>query len=70
MEKTDRNQDKDLISNPQVREKIEDYKQNTSVLGIMLWGSRATGFGATDSDWDALILVTNNYYISSMLLLK
>ena len=36
--------------------------RDSNVIGIMLWGSRATGFGASDSDWDALVLVTNEYY--------
>ena len=62
MEKTSKNRKLDLITNPQVKEKIEEYKQDPNVLGIMLWGSRATGFGASDSDWDALVLVNNNYY--------
>jgi len=52
----------DLISNLDVSRKIKEYMQKEYVLGIMLWGSRATGFGAVDSDWDALILVTNDYY--------
>ena len=62
MEKTSKNRKLELITNPQVKEKIEEYKQDPNVLGIMLWGSRATGFGASDSDWDALVLVNNNYY--------
>ena len=51
-----------LITNPVVLDKINEYKKNRDVLGIMLWGSRATGFGESDSDWDALVLITNAYY--------
>jgi len=32
------------------------------VLGFMVWGSRATGFGAPDCDWDALVYTTEEYY--------
>lgn len=56
------NKSLDIITDPQVKSKIEEYMQDSNVLGIMLWGSRATGFGASDSDWDALVLVTNEYY--------
>ena len=37
MKKTSKNRKLDLITNPQVKEKIEEYKQNPNVLGIMLW---------------------------------
>lgn len=32
------------------------------VLGFLVWGSRATGFGAPKCDWDALVYVTEEYY--------
>ncbi|MFW9914761.1 MAG: hypothetical protein ACFFGZ_04035 [Candidatus Thorarchaeota archaeon] len=32
------------------------------VLGFLVWGSRATGFGAPKTDWDALVYVTEEYY--------
>lgn len=32
------------------------------VLGFLVWGSRATGFGAPNTDWDALVYVTEEYY--------
>ncbi|MHA2289257.1 MAG: DUF4037 domain-containing protein [Promethearchaeota archaeon] len=51
-----------LITNPEVLDRIKGFIQNESVLGIMLWGSRATGLGESDSDWDALVLITNDYY--------
>jgi hypothetical protein len=57
-----KNQDIHLITDQQVKSKIEEYMLDQNVLGIMLWGSRATGFGAPDSDWDALVLVTDEYY--------
>ena len=62
MKKTNRNQLIDIITDPVAKSKIEEYVQDQNVLGVMLWGSRATGFGASDSDWDALVLVTNKYY--------
>jgi len=62
MKRANDNQTLDIITDPQVRTKIEEYIQDTNVLGIMLWGSRATGFGASDSDWDALVLVTDKFY--------
>ncbi|MHA2094346.1 MAG: nucleotidyltransferase domain-containing protein, partial [Candidatus Hodarchaeales archaeon] len=51
-----------IITNPEVVDKIKEFMNNEDVLGIMLWGSRATGFGEPDSDWDALVLITNEYY--------
>ncbi len=62
MDNTDNDQWLNLITNPEVLDKIKEYMQDENVLGIMLWGSRATGFGESDSDWDALVLVTNDYY--------
>ncbi len=45
-------------------EKFEWFAKQPWCRGIMLWGSRATGFGASDSDWDALIYVTDEYFDS------
>lgn len=47
-----------------VRERLEGLVKEPHVLGVMLWGSRATGFGAPTTDWDALIYVTEEYYDS------
>ncbi|MBD3405429.1 MAG: DUF4037 domain-containing protein [Candidatus Lokiarchaeota archaeon] len=52
------------IDNVQVRERLELLIEEPHVLGIMLWGSRATGFALPNTDWDALIYVTDDYYNS------
>lgn len=52
----------DEIDDPIVRERLEGLIEEPHVMGIMLWGSRATGFGAPDTDWDALVYVTDKYY--------
>ncbi|MFX1559789.1 MAG: DUF4037 domain-containing protein [Promethearchaeota archaeon] len=44
------------------RERLEELVKEPYVLGVMLWGSRATGFGTPTADWDALIYVTEDYY--------
>ncbi len=62
MNEADNNQWMTQITNKQVLDKIKDYMEKDYVLGIMLWGSRATGFGESDTDWDALVLVTDEYY--------
>ncbi|MHA2178573.1 MAG: hypothetical protein ACXAAK_09505 [Candidatus Thorarchaeota archaeon] len=50
------------IDVPMARERLEGLVKESHVLGVMLWGSRATGFGAPTTDWDALIYVTEEYY--------
>ena len=52
------------IDDDMTREKLEDILKAPYVLGVMVWGSRATGFGAPDTDWDILIYVTDEYYQS------
>jgi predicted nucleotidyltransferase len=52
------------IDVPMVRERLEGLITEPHVLGVMLWGSRATGFGTPTTDWDALIYVTEEYYDS------
>jgi len=52
------------IDVPMARERLEGLVKEPHVLGVMLWGSRATGFGAPATDWDALIYVTEEYYDS------
>ncbi|TFF92659.1 DUF4037 domain-containing protein [Candidatus Thorarchaeota archaeon] len=54
----------DEIDDRIAREKLEDLVKEPWCLGVMLWGSRATGFGAPTTDWDALIYVTEEYYDS------
>ena len=44
-----KNKDFDMISDSQVKQKIKEYTEDSNVIGIMLWGSRATGFGAPES---------------------
>lgn len=50
------------IDDKMVCERLEGLIKEPYVLGVMLWGSRATGFGAPTADWDALIYVTEEYY--------
>jgi predicted nucleotidyltransferase len=50
------------IQNPIARKKLEELIQNPNILGIMIWGSQATGFATPDTDWDAMILVTDEFY--------
>ena len=52
------------IDDPMARERFEGLIKEPHVMGLMLWGSRATGFGAPKTDWDALIYVTDEYYHS------
>lgn len=52
------------IEDPIAREKLDHLIKEPWCLGVMLWGSRATGFGAPTTDWDALIYVTEEYYDS------
>ena len=50
------------------RERLDGLIKEPHVMGVMLWGSRATGFGSPTTDWDALIYVTDEYYYSLDLL--
>ncbi|MDF1540229.1 MAG: hypothetical protein P1Q69_15145 [Candidatus Thorarchaeota archaeon] len=50
------------IEDSMARERLDGLIKEPHVKGVMLWGSRATGFGALDTDWDALIYVTDEYY--------
>ncbi|MHA1964739.1 MAG: DUF4037 domain-containing protein [Candidatus Thorarchaeota archaeon] len=52
------------IDDKMARERLEGLVKEPHVLGVMIWGSRATGFGAPTTDWDALIYVTEEYYDS------
>ncbi len=56
------------IDDVMARERLEGLIKEPHVMGVMLWGSRATGFGAPTTDWDALIYVTDEYYYSLDLL--
>jgi len=38
------------IDVPMARERLEGLVEEPHVLGVMLWGSRATGFGAPTID--------------------
>lgn len=51
----------DEIDNPIAKNKLKEILKNNYVLGLMVWGSRATGFGENISDWDVLIYVTDNF---------
>ncbi|MFW9884281.1 MAG: DUF4037 domain-containing protein [Candidatus Thorarchaeota archaeon] len=52
------------IDDPMARKRVKELIKEPHVLGIMLWGSRATGFGEPKTDWDALVYVTDDYYSS------
>lgn len=52
------------IDEPLVKDEIHELIAKDYVLGIMLWGSRATQFGEPDTDWDALIYVTQEHFDS------
>ncbi|MCK5266182.1 MAG: hypothetical protein KAR03_11300, partial [Candidatus Thorarchaeota archaeon] len=52
------------IDDVMARERLEGLVKEPHVLGVMIWGSRATGFGEPTTDWDALIYVTEEYYDS------
>jgi predicted nucleotidyltransferase len=53
-----------LENDPIAWEYYQKLIKESYVLGFMVWGSRATGFGTADSDWDALVYVTEEYYDS------
>ncbi|MFX0114156.1 MAG: hypothetical protein ACFFB3_06385 [Candidatus Hodarchaeota archaeon] len=53
-----------LENDPVAWEYYQKLINEPYVLGFMIWGSRATGFGAADSDWDALVYVTEEHYDS------
>ena len=52
------------IDDKMARERLEGLVNEPHVLGVMLWGSRATGFGSPTTDWDALVYTTEEYYDS------
>lgn len=52
------------ITDDRVKKDLESYISKEYVLGIMLWGSRATQFGEPDTDYDALIYVNQNFFDS------
>ncbi|MFW9993731.1 MAG: DUF4037 domain-containing protein [Candidatus Odinarchaeota archaeon] len=52
------------IDDPIAKKTLEELIEEPHVLGIMLWGSRATGFGSPDTDWDVLIYCTDVYFQS------
>lgn len=54
----------DNIENQIVRNRLTELLNKEHVLGIMLWGSRATQFGEPDTDYDALIYVTRQFFNS------
>ncbi len=54
----------DDIENPIVKNTFIELINKEFVLGIMLWGSRATQFGEPDTDYDALIYVTQEFFNS------
>ncbi|OLS23190.1 MAG: hypothetical protein HeimC2_27430 [Candidatus Heimdallarchaeota archaeon LC_2] len=50
------------IENINVRNKLLNLKKEDHILGFLLQGSRVTGFGAPDTDWDIIIYCTDEYY--------
>jgi len=54
----------DDIDDSLVKQELQELAKKDYVKGLMLWGSRATQFGEPDTDWDALIYVTQEYFDS------
>lgn len=52
----------DDIQDDRVKNKLQLFVSKEYVLGLMLWGSRATQFGEPDTDYDVLIYVDQNYF--------
>ncbi|MHA1168280.1 MAG: DUF4037 domain-containing protein [Candidatus Hodarchaeales archaeon] len=52
----------DEVDDPIARDKFKELIKEPHVKGIMLWGSRATGFGENETDWDAVIYVTDEFF--------
>ncbi|MHA2294382.1 MAG: DUF4037 domain-containing protein [Candidatus Hodarchaeales archaeon] len=50
------------IDDPIAKKKLVELIKEPHVMGVMLWGSRATGFGTPNTDWDVLIYVTDDFF--------
>ncbi|MCE7734996.1 MAG: DUF4037 domain-containing protein [Candidatus Heimdallarchaeota archaeon] len=50
------------IKKDSVKQKLLSLKNNDYILGFFLQGSKVTGFGAPDADWDIFIYCTDEYY--------
>lgn len=50
------------VHEPRARAWLESEVERPDTLGILLVGSRATGWGAADSDYDAFVYVTPERY--------
>lgn len=45
-----------------IREFIDQMRNEEGYVGILLWGSRSTGTADTDSDYDLLVIVDREIY--------
>ena len=54
----------DEIEDNTVKKELQSFMSKDYVLGLMLWGSRATQFGEPDTDYDVLIYVDQKYFDS------
>lgn len=52
----------DEIEEENVKQKLLSLKDQNHILGFLLQGSRVTGFGAPDTDWDIFIYCTDEFY--------
>ena len=52
----------DEIEDTTVKNELQSFMSKDYVLGLMLWGSRATQFGEPDTDYDVLIYVDQKYF--------
>lgn len=52
------------IHDPAVRSALEEHRARPETLGILLCGSRVLGWADPDGDYDALIVVTAEYFRS------
>jgi hypothetical protein len=47
-----------------IKTKLIELKEKEYILGFLLQGSRVTGFGAPDTDWDIVVYCTDEYFDS------
>lgn len=50
------------IKEVSIKKKLFSLKKKEYILGFFLQGSKVTGFGAPDADWDIFIYCTDEYY--------
>lgn len=52
----------DSISEVRVKKRLRELTDKEEILGFLLQGSRVTGFGKPDSDYDIIIYCSNKYF--------